>query len=425
MNITTLERPVEQKFELTTDQKKAMEDFQAFLLDPTETVFVLSGYSGCGKSTLIRQLLDEFPGFMKIVKLVNPSVTDYQPVLTATTNKAAENLSQITGYVAGTIHSAIGLRIETNFKTSVTTLVEKKGAPMIEDSLLFIDEASFIDGHLLDLIFKKTVRSKIVFIGDPAQLTPVKSSGTPVFTGIFKGAHLSQVVRQAELNPIVDLSTQFRHTVNTGVWPNFTPDGHHIQHMDRGAFMQKITEEFTRPNWKYADSKILAWTNKCVIKYNEFVRNQVKGDPHFQVDDYAVCNSFVTVGRSSIKTDQLVQITHIEPDGTRLDVAGNWMTLDRVHHVFQPKSLAEKNAAIRLARKENRLQDVIEMETQWTDLRGAYSCTVNKAQGSTFDSVFIDLSDISGCSNGETMARMLYVAVSRARNHVYLTGDLA
>ena len=41
------------EFTLTTDQQNALDSFYQFLLDPVETVFVLSGYSGCGKSTLL------------------------------------------------------------------------------------------------------------------------------------------------------------------------------------------------------------------------------------------------------------------------------------------------------------------------------------------------------------------------------------
>ena len=68
--------------------------------------------------------------------------------------------------------------------------------------------------------------------------------------------------------------------------------------------------------------------------------------------------------------------------------------------------------------------DVVEeAENRWVDLRAAYACTVNKSQGSTFDKVFIDIDDIARCNNGEQIARLMYVAVSRARNTVYLTGD--
>lgn len=260
-------------------------------------------------------------------------------------------------------------------------------------------------------------------MGDPAQLTPVKSQGTPVFDAHFNGAALTQVVRQASGNPIVDLSTRFRETVNTGEFFSFTPDGTHIQYLPRDEFNAAILREFSRPDWRYQDSKILGWTNKCVIAYNHAVRDHVKGDPEFAVGDYAMCNKFITVNRMAIKTDQLVQITSISPDCHELDVPGNIFTLDYKINVFGPKSLAEKNARLKQARA---VEDYLDIERidNWVDLRAAFAQTVNKSQGSTYDRVFIDLDDISRVTNGNTMARLLYVGISRARHQVILTGDI-
>ena len=409
---------------LTEDQQKAMNAFQQFLLDPTETVFVLSGYSGCGKSTLVRTLLDKLPVFMKTVKLIDPSQKDYEVALTATTNKAAENLARITGSSATTIHSFLSLRVSADYKTGVTTLSPRNWHP-VENYLLFIDEASYIDSKLLELIFKLTNKCKIVFVGDPAQLTPVKSSATPVFGANFNGAALTQVVRQAEGNPIVDLSTKFRHTVNTGEFFSFKPDGHHIQHLNEMDFHQAITNEFARPDWSYADSKILTWTNKKVIAYNQFVRNQVKGSPDFHVGDYAVCNSYIQIGKTSIKTDELVEITDIAGRTEMYGVKGRFFELNRNTIVFFPRSLEEANARVKKAKAEGDFSLVAHIESGWIDLRAAYACTINKSQGSTFDKVFIDLRDVSRCNSGDQIARMLYVAVSRARSQVFLTGDLA
>jgi hypothetical protein len=253
----------------------------------------------------------------------------------------------------------------------------------------------------------------------------VNCKGAPVFEAKFAGAELTQVVRQAEGNPIVDLSTKFRHAVNTGEFFSFRPDGHHVAHLDRDAFNAKIAAEFTRPDWRYADSKILAWTNKCVIGYNQYVRNLAKGDPHFEVGDYAVCNSFVQLGKTSIKTDQLVLITEIEEDSECFGVLGNYITLDYRHRVFVPKSLEAKNLAIKKARALEEFSQVATMEASWADLRAVFAQTINKSQGSTYGSVFIDLDDVARCHNGNQLARMLYVAVSRAKDRVFLTGDLA
>jgi ATP-dependent exoDNAse (exonuclease V) alpha subunit len=410
---------------LTEDQENALNAFHQFLLDPIEQVFVLSGYSGCGKSTLVRTIIDEVPKFIRAAKLINPSQKDYFIELTATTNKAAENLGQITGHSAGTIHSFLGLRVNTDFRTGVTTLTPRRGATKLEGYLLFIDEASYVDKQLLQMIFQLTSDCKIVFIGDPAQLTPVKATSTPVFDANFTGAHLAKVVRQAEGNPIVELATKFRHTVNTGEFFSFTPDGTSVVYMTRDKFNEAIEAEFTRPDWKYQDSKVLAWTNKCVIGYNHFVNNHVKGDPHFAVGDYAVVNSFITVnGGKSFKTDQMVQITDISSEVENLEVMGKWFTLDNDIAVFMPNTLAEKNARIKEAKAHNEWSVVSVIETQWVDLRAAYACTINKAQGSTFDRVFIDLDDIRRCNSGDQIARMLYVGVSRARHQVFLTGDL-
>ena len=410
---------------LTSGQQNALEKFGRFLVDPIETVFLLGGYSGTGKTTLVKHLLGQLEDFMQTVRLIDPSAPDYIVALTATTNKAAEAFAQLSGQAVTTIHSFLGLRVQTDYSTGKSSLVSKHHERK-RGYLLFIDEASYVDSDLLSLIFQLTEKCKIVFMGDPAQLTPVMASNTPVFSSHFQGAHLDQVVRQAENNPIVDLSTRFRNTVNTGEFFNFIPDGKAIKHLSREAFNMAIQDEFIRPDWRYQDSKILAWTNKCTIDYNHAVRDHVKGDPNFQVGDYAVVNKFVTdMGGVSFKTDQLVLITEISEETQQYGVKGHFFTLDGRSSLFCPSSLAEKNALIKHSRVNNAVSTLANIETRWVDLRAAFACTINKAQGSTFDRVFIDLDDIRRCNSGDQIARMLYVGVSRARHQVFFTGDIA
>lgn len=415
----------ETALKLTEGQTAALEAFETFLLSPLETVFVLSGYSGCGKSTLVKTIVDRIPGIIKMLKLIDPNADNYKVALTATTNKAAENLSQISGSAAGTIQSFLGLRVTTDWKTNVSKLVPKKGAKVQENYILFIDEYSKVDKDLLHYIFQFTRNCKIIFVGDPAQLVPFNAKGSPVEDAKFTGAKLTEVVRQADGNPIIDLGTKFRNTVNTGEFFNFTPDGHHIRHLPRDAFNQAVLDEFTRTDWRFSDSKVLGWTNKCVIGFNHFIRNHGSGNPKFAVGDYAVCNSFLSVNGINIKTDQMVQITQISEDHEVCGVLGNSFTLDHRISAFMPKSIEAKNTALKNFRHENKLSVVAMIEQQWVDLRSAYACTVDKAQGSTYDKVFIDLDDISRCNSGDQIARMLYVAVTRARDQVFFTGDLA
>ena len=408
---------------LSEDQAKAKSAFVDFLLDPNERVFVLKGYSGTGKSTLTGHLIETVPNIFKTARLLDPSFKEYEIDLTATTNKAAENLAFISGMSVSTIHSYLGLMIRKDFKTEETFLSRKKNSPDLYRKLLFIDEASFIDKELLKFIFQIMKDSKIVFMGDPAQLTPVKSGSTPVFDAKWPGAELTQVMRQAEGNPIMDLSTKFRHTVNTGEFFSFSPDGHHIRHMSREEFNNLVAEEFGRPDWKFRDSKLLGWTNKCVINYNHAIREHVGGTPEFQVGDYAICNSFVSTHGKSLKTDQMVCISKISEPVIECDVLGRYYTLDNAVTFFMPNSLEDRNARIKRAKAEEDVYLLEAIDRSWVDLRAAYACTINKSQGSTFDKVFIDLDDISRCSSGDMIARMLYVGVSRARHHVIFTGD--
>lgn len=407
---------------LTTDQQSALDAFVQFLTDPAEPVFVLSGYSGTGKSTLTRVILEKYEAILKLASIVNPQVRELEVVLTATTNKAAEALAFVTGSPAQTIHSFLGLRVQTDYETGQTRLIPRT-KDMKENMLIFIDEASYVDKQLLELVFKLTRNCKVVFMGDPAQLTPIKSTQTPVFNAKFPGAHLSQVVRQAEGHPIIDLSSKFRETVSSGEFFSFKPDGTAVKHMSRAAFNSEVEREFSKPDWHYQDSKVLAWTNKCVINYNHAIRDTVKGDPEFQVGDYAICNKFVSANKLSIKTDQMVQITSISAPEEVYGVWGRYFTLDHMMTLFSASSLAEKNARIKLARTQDDYNMVEHIENNWVDLRAAYACTINKSQGSTFDRVFIDLDDISRCNSGDQIARMLYVGISRARHQVILTGD--
>lgn len=411
------------EFKLTNDQQTAYSDIVSFLMDTSRKYHVISGYAGCGKSTLVKYLLDQISNLRQTINLLKPNTFPMFLELTATTNKAAENLEHITNNPSRTIHSLLGLVVSYTDEGK-TKLLNRRNV-FIRDSLIIIDEASYIDSELLQQIDKQTLNCKIIFIGDPAQLTPIKSKNAPVFTSKITTSKLEEVVRQNAGNPIIDLATKFRNTVNTGEFFNFKPDGVHIQHFLRDDFNQVIWNEFSRPDWKYHDSKILAWTNKCVVAFNCEISEHIKGTPDFLVGDYAICNSYVENVGGNLKTDQFVYITNIRDGIVLYGIPGKYLYLDnKPNAYFQPDSWECANAYIKELQNDGQFNKAQTIKQSWIDLRAAYACTVNKSQGSTFDRVFIDLDDIGRCNNGNQIARMLYVAVSRARHQVVFTGDL-
>jgi ATP-dependent exoDNAse (exonuclease V) alpha subunit len=413
------------KIQLTPTQQEALDKFYAFYINPLESVFIIEGYSGTGKSTLVKTILDNLPNYTKTLQLLHPKSKSLAIELTATTNKAAENFSDLTDMPVRTIHSFLGLRVQTDFRTNETTLSIKHNAAPIENTLLFIDEASFIDNTVLRWIFDRTQNCKIVFIGDPAQLAPIKSTSIPVFDLSYPKVMLTDVIRQAEGSQITELATQFRNTVNTGVWTSFKPNNAEVFKLSREEFEQEVHTEFTRPGWHCNDSKILAWTNQVVINYNNTVSDWVGQTPELEVGDYAVVNSFIyALGKEMYKTNQTVLITAKSGAITEYGVTGKVYNLNNGAAYFMPDSFKERNDLVKKLRANNDIMAVANIENSWIDLRAAYACTVDKSQGSTYEKVFIDLDNISRCNSANRIARMLYVAVSRARSKVYLVGDL-
>lgn len=411
---------------LSDDQQNAWDQFNNFLMDNNQKVFILTGYSGTGKTTLVTELLEAIPSVKKTLKLIDPSNDfDYELVCTATTNKAAQAFRDITGQEVHTIQSTLGLRVKSDHTDGTTSLIPNQGGTHLYKTLLFVDEASYVDNQLLNYIFKFTHDCKIVFIGDPGQLIPINTSNAPALESNYNSAHLSEVIRQIKGNPIINLATKFREVVETGNFFSFYPDNHYICHFDRKNFNEELRKEFTRSDWKHNDSKVLVWRNKTVINYNRFIRNLNTGIPDFYPGDYVTCNKYHKFPSGKVfRTDQLVQIKQISAKEYRYSIPGHVYTFENDCSAFMPDSLSQMKQVLKKARKNQDYNATSEICDKWIDIRAAYSCTINKSQGSTYDQVFIDLDDVKLCNSNDQIARMLYVAVSRARYYVTFTGDL-
>lgn len=412
--------------QLTTDQQNALERFKIFYLNPNDNVLVISGSAGTGKSTLIKEILSAIPVLDNIQSCLEPLYQPYKVALTATTNPAVDSLRRATGYPASTIHSLIAVRPVTDYKTNTTKLVNSNHRMTLHHQLIIIDEYSPIDHCLFDFIFKKTKNCKVVFVGDGNQLNAVNVSGSAlVLRNSFDEIKLTQVVRQEPNTPLSQLCEMCKNIVETGKFTSFVPDNKTIFKLDRDSFTTAIEKEFSRADWKYTDSRVLAWRNNTVISYNTYLKAIVTSNPVLQENDYAINNSFISHCGVVIKTDELVKIAKVIPNGVSLGVLGTFYHINNsTIPIFMPHSYQARLNRVKQALKEGDSESVRQIDMNWIDLRSLYSSTINKAQGATLDKVFIDLDDISRCTNKNTLARLLYVAVSRARKEIYFVGDL-
>ena len=74
----------------------------------------------------------------------------------------------------------------------------------------------------------------------------------------------------------------------------------------------------------------------------------------------------------------------------------------------------------RILERKKKWGQYFDFKNHVLDIRDIYASTVHSAQGSTYNNVYIDLKDLFICTKKEELARLLYVAVSRAKNNIYL-----
>jgi len=415
---------------LSIDQQAVADMFMKFVSNPNEKEMVVLGSPGCGKSYLTKHLIDLLRNSNTLTNLLSPGSTGVKIHCTATTNKAARVLADFTGEPAQTIHALLGLKVTNNLSTGKTSLKKTSSYAVVEDSVVFIDEASQEDTHLLHTIRNSTMNCKVVHIGDPYQLTSVHETMCPVFTDIKLQGTLTNSQRFTTGGPIDALATGYRHAIDTGEFPVINIDGKHIKHCNGDSFRDEINNEFLYARNSHANhAKIMAWSNVKVRAYNSYVRGLHTSFEEFEIGERVITNKPIVGknGRTAYHTEQAATVSSITA-GTEHDIPGWWITLGNDTHVFQPKDpqkikLLVRQAAIK-AKETKDWSKYFSIQDFFGDLRAVHASTIHKAQGSTYDKVFIDLDDISRCHQPNVVARLLHVAVSRASKEVILYGNL-
>lgn len=404
--------------QLTQDQQDAYAAIITLVTTNQQTL-VIEGGAGVGKTTLMNTFMDEWPQF---VSLSGGAFKDIEVVLTATTNKAADALANATKRECVTIHSLLGLRVQ-NIGYGRTKIMDT-GKSGLAGQVVVIDEASFIDKELLAYIQNKLRNCKVIFLGDPNQLKPVGSDVTPVFNAGYPTVTLNQIVRQSDDSPIQALSRGLRSLVEGAPMPSAGVDGVNIIHMPQKDFEAAFVQDVL--NNPVNSVRALAWTNKRAIYFNEIVSLARNGSPEIQIGDVVNVNKQHRINRNfRFATDSTFQVIGLGQ--WRVDQSGiesREVQTSFGVSVWQPRNMTDVlGAAKRMYDTDQHTKGDWLME-HYADLRLMYASTVNKAQGSTYDTVYIDLNDIGGCRDKDQVNRMLYVAVSRARNKVVFTGDI-
>ena len=428
---------------LTRDQQKAADLFVDFILDPNQKEMILTGSGGCGKTFLIKYLAG----------LVDTKIKDTCAVLglprkyyyieyTATTNKAATVLREKLGK-GDTIHSVLGLKVQNDFRTGTTYLARTAAWDTHKYCLVFIDECSMIDQELYSYINEAYDNTcKIVYVGDKNQLVPVKSGLSPVFKNNLPIAELNEVVRFSGSKELLTLAEQLKDTVETGKFYPIQLKPGVIDLLNADEMENTISTIFSNPN---NNSRIVAYTNDRVITYNQFIRHDIRHYklPYEQNEKVIVNSPYIPEGKklALYHTEDELTITKLNPVETNfvvkaqidniISIKGYLATVycsDQINgqkSLFLPSDIVDVRNKIKFYGKCKAWNHYFTLKDRVIDVRPRDACTIHKIQGTTLDSVFIDLSDLSTCRNPDTVARLLYVACTRPKTRIYFYGNLS
>jgi len=423
---------------LTADQQKAWDDLFAFILSDKK-YFLLYGKPGTGKTFLMNKFSNEMiDKYKKACNMLSLPVKYEKTTFLATTNKAAEVLARSTARPTRTVHSFLNLKAKNNYKTGKVDLIQTQPKAVYKE-ILFIDEASMIDADLLNFISLSTPEAKVVFVGDAAQLAPVGEQFSPIFKLVDDSSKvfLQQPVRNADAPALIDLCEQFRRTVKTGKFEPIKEVRGFIEYLPNDD-MQDALEDYFVLNDK--DARILCYSNNRVQLYNSAVREMQGKNAIFDPGEELIMARNYFRKPHNLSVERHVKIVHTDnivrdggfqtytPDGKQIQYVnydiGNPGTSASFMQLSVPLNYEYAAKTLANIKRKKDWPLFFSFTDKLADVRPKYASTVYKAQGSTYDTVFIDLGNIGTSRDPQQVARMLLVAVSRAQAKIYLFGQL-
>lgn len=440
------------------------------------------GSAGVGKTVLAGALIED----LKRDRTLNPNFNNGLIFCTAPTNKALAVLqSKVRSEVEfKTIHSALKMAMgQPDKKTGMRKFIRVKQYGKNSNEFEYcradvLDECSMLNTELL--WYLKDYKFPIIFIGDSKQINPVGEAFSPVFMGspihigtmdecneiaqsckhpfhivpvppiiretmgevgfVLYEEHptfeLTEIIRQGEGNPIIDLSRDI-DLINFKI-PRLTSEGKGYTYDNNLAGIISDLAEVNGTD----EMKYLAWTNVDIDEMNKLVRERRYGNPaKIEREETIVFNSPF----GSFYTNQEVKIDDME-------IITDFVEVPKYDTRYNIEKIAI-NATDRIKMKWYRLNNKIEIvhedsedifkkvittldtncktqgwpwvgfykfKERFADIKYNHAISVHKSQGSTYKNTVINIGNINFNKNLEEKQRLLYTAITRASDLVIL-----
>jgi len=365
----------------SNQQDAAIMAVQKWLHHGDQQVFRLFGYAGTGKTTLAKELANDVRG---------------EVLFGAFTGKAALVLRRKGCEGASTIHSMIYSLDEEN-EGWQPKFVLNPDSDVRHAGLVIIDECSMVDAELArDLL---SFGTKVLVLGDPAQLPPVKGAG--FFTDHEPDLMLTEVHRQARDNPIIAMSMIVREGGR----------------LDIGSYgsSRVISRSDIDSDSILAADQVLVGLNRTRQSYNRRIRTLLGRDGDLPVSgDKLVC----------LKNDRAAKLLNgslwnvKKPKKTTSDVVSLEILPDDEQDEPKPTFVKVRREFFEGA--EDQLHFEEKKGTQ--EFTYGYALTCHKSQGSQWnDIVVFD----EAAAFRDDARRWRYTAITRAAERVTVVGGAA
>ena len=394
--INALEK--ELKIPLAPQQRKAVETALK------SGAMVITGGPGTGKTTILKF----------IIRLLERMELDYQ--LCAPTGRAAKRMSEATGTEARTIHRMLG------YGASGDKFLYDEDNPILTD-VIIVDEMSMVDVLLMRALLRATPSgTHLIMVGDADQLPPVGPGNVLrdiIASGVVPVIRLTDIFRQAERGMIVENA----HRINNGKQPNLFAG----------------SDDFCFEEISGAEQII-----RRVIALNSGKTNKLSTNE--PIKDVQVLVPMKKGALGAINLNTRLQAALNPPSPAKKERKQGEITLREGDKVMQTKNdykipwkrtkTGEEGTGIfngdlgtveRIDLSEQEVTVLFDDEraaaydySMLDELSLAYAATVHKSQGSEYPVVIMPL---AGGAPQLMTRNLLYTAVTRAREQVYILGS--
>lgn len=418
---------------LTNDQKAAAKFLDKFIANTAVKEALLIGPAGTGKTWLLGVWLEK-------LMIDNPQLKD-RVCIAAPTHAALDVLRQKCGHIPvpfRTLNSLLGVSVR---RTDEGAMLAETFKSDCEYLLVAVDEGSMVNEEfkfLMDQKVRKGEIAKVLYLADRAQLKPVKEETSKVFN-IPKEhtVELNEIVRYG--GAIIRLATYLRKCFEDEQDFNLFTMQEQTDPKDRSvSYIKKAAmyEWALHAEKAGLSCRILAWTNLAVFMHNEYMHQTLYPDaPFFGVGEKALVNDTYqlkikkegepTSENDSLYNGEVLTVTSCTLADklhglTTYEVSANRTTglpvtvrvaIDDGHRLRVHKQLNEDIYAIKgMTVEKSRLIAIRKEVNRLAPLRHAYSNTVHKAQGRTYDVAIVDFRDIV---RSEEKTHLMYVGSTR------------